>query len=363
MKILRLDLLNFRAYEYSQIAFSSGLNIILGDNASGKTTILEAISMFAVGRSLRTRLDKELIRFGHPEAQLRIKIETVNDNHCDMAVKISDKGKQIAVNGVSKKHMSEVLGHLYIVSFTPESLQLIKAGPEERRRFLNVTMAQCIQGYAEALRSYQHILQQRNHLLRMRQTNSLAIWNEQLSEFGARIITERQRFSTEIAAGARTLYESLAESSDRLSVQYRTQCSGGSFAEVKQSMESMLARHSQTDVMRGYTTVGPHRDDLQILIDDHQAAKFASQGQIRTAVLALQLSLIDYIETHNGESPVILLDDVLSELDEHRQRQLLKFLDTMQTIITTTHHSSTGWNSLQSVKVIRVNHGIISSEG
>ncbi len=363
MKIIRLDLMNFRRFEYSQIAFSSGLNIIVGNNASGKTTILESISMFALGRSLRTRFDKELIRFGQPEAQLRIKLQTIHNSNSDMAIRISGKGKQIAVNGVSKKHVSEILGHLYIVSFTPETLQLIKAGPEERRRFLNVAMAQCVQGYADVLRSYHHILQQRNHLLRMRQTESLSTWDEQLSELGARIISERQRFSRELAAGARTLYESLADSSDHLSIQYRTQCSGESSVAVQQSLASLLARHAQSDVMRGYTTVGPHRDDLQVLIDDHQAAKYASQGQIRTAALAMQLSLIAYIETHTGESPVILLDDVLSELDEHRQKQLLNFVDKTQAIITTAHQSSISWNQLQSVKVIRVDRGIISNEG
>lgn len=363
MKITRLDLMNFRRYEYSQIEFTDGLNIILGDNASGKTTILEAISMFALGRSLRTRLDKELIRFGQPEAQLRIKTQTISGGAQDMAIKISGKGKQIAINGSAKKHVSEILGHLYIIAFTPETLQLIKAGPEERRRFLDVAMAQCVRGYAEVLRSYQHILQQRNHLLRMRQTESLTIWNEQLSELGARIISERQNFSRELAAGARVLYESLTKSSEKLTVQYRTQCSGRSFAEIKQALESLLSRHLQTDAMRGYTTVGPHRDDLHVLIDDHHAAKFASQGQIRTAVLALQLSLIEYIETHNGESPVILLDDVLSELDGQRQEQVLKFLGAFQTIITATHKPTIDWNPLQSGKVIRVDRGIILSEG
>lgn len=360
MNIERIDLQNFRTYSYTNLTFSPNLNILLGQNAVGKTTILEAISMFSYGRSVRAKQEKELIQFGQEQSQLRI-LFNQRGKHVDMAMKILQKGKQIKVNGVPKKNLSEFLGQLHVIVFSPDDLYMIKLGPEERRKFLNLNMGQFINGFVDQLRRYNQLLLQRNSLLRMRQLGPLSVWDEQLSEAGAVVLYARKLFVEIIAKRTTDIYEQLSSQRECLQMTYKTSTKGATEAEYRESLYRQLQQTATSDIEKGYTTVGPHRDDLTFHIDDRVAARFASQGQIRTIILAVKFALFDYIVEKTQELPVILLDDVFSELDVLRQEHLLTRLQGAQTILTTTY-----WGNKKElgipVKVFNIAHGILSVE-
>ncbi len=361
MNIERLDLQNFRRYSYTNLTFSPTLNILLGDNAEGKTTVLEALAMFSYGRSPRAKYEKELIQFDQEQSQLRILLNR-SGKHIDMAMKILNKGKQIKVNGAPKKNLSEFLGQLHIVLFTPDDLSLIKLGPEERRKFLNLNMGQFLHGFIDHLRRYNQLLLQRNSLLRMRQLGPLSVWDEQLSEAGALVLFERDKFVRDLTTYAANIYSILSSQRENLVLSYKTGLKGTTEKEYQEDLYRQLQQSAINDVDRGYTTVGPHRDDLIFQIDGRSVVRFASQGQVRTAILALKFALFDYITDKTNELPVVLLDDVFSELDFSRQEHLLTRLHGAQTILTTTNLEGRLKTSIHG-KVFKIAHGIITDEG
>jgi len=351
----QLDVQYFRTYSYASLSLTPGHNLLIGHNAAGKTSLLEALAFFSLGRSFRAAQDKDVIQFQQTESRIRIVCSTAQRD-IELAIKITQKGKQVAVNRVAKKSLSDFLGNVYAITFTPEDLGIIKEGPDERRRFLNLTMSQFITGYVQAVHSYNQLLVKRNHLLKMRQLEALTIWDQQMAEAAVRVITLRHKFCMDLQGLTTQMYSALTESGDVANMQYHTDVLDNSTENPTETLYLALQKSLPQDLQRGFTSVGPHRDDLRLQIDNRSAARFASQGQQRSLVLALKLAVVELIKRDTGEYPILLLDDVLSELDETRQLRLLSLLGNAQTIITTTQQPNTFPSGSA---VFRVAHGII----
>jgi len=358
MHVTQLDIQNFRSFSYAQIVFGPNVNLLLGANASGKTSVLEAIAFFAYGRSLRARQDKEAIAFDQIEARLRVQVARASGT-ADLTMKLTHQGKQVAVNRVAKKSLSDFLGHLYVVTFTPDDLEIVKAGPEDRRRFVNVSMAQYIPDYMTQLGAYNRLLAERNQLLKTKQLQTLDLWDEHLAQAGSLLVNARRQFCEQLRSRFDAQYRTLTPLAEQVDLEYRTDGSGVTPQEISRSLHLALTKSRTQDTQRGFTSVGPHRDDLLLTLAGRVASRFGSQGQQRSMVLALKLAVVDMIRAHTGEWPVILLDDVLSELDPNRQAALLSLLSQTQSVITSTH-----WPELpvqQTTQIFRVSHGILQS--
>ncbi len=334
MYIKKLSLLNFRNIKNLNIELQNGVNIFYGDNAQGKTNILESIYMCATGRSQRTRVDSQLILFGERESHIRLFSQ--KDKRSDrIDVHIKSEGKKgIAVNGIPLKRSGDLFGSLPVVIFSPEDLQLIKSGPSERRRFMDMELCQLSSVYYYNLQQYYRVLKQRNNLLKEIQRKpslreTIFVWDSQMLQYGKKIIDERKKFVSSLNEIASKKHSYITGGRESLEIQYRPNTEETAF-------EKKLEGHLDRDLFLGTTSVGPHKDDMSFLIDGYEAKVFASQGQQRTAALSAKLAEIDLIEAEKDDSPILLLDDVLSELDEKRQLFLLQNIGSIQTIITCT---------------------------
>ncbi len=361
MKVSRLDVQNVRAYEWVSVSLFEGTNIIYGRNAQGKTTLLEAIALFAYGRSLRAKSDKELIRYDQPEARVRL-VCTKADTETELAMKLTGKGKQVMVNRVMQKSLSAFLGHFQAVHFSPDDLALIKGGPDERRKFLNLALMQIDPEYVEALRTYNHLLNQRNRLIKMQDRQSLAIWDETMSEAGAIVITKRHQFVEQMGNKVVEHSKKMSDDVDRVAITYKISVKSESVQATREALLQAWHKNRDQDFVRGYTTIGPHREDLVLAINDRRADTYSSQGQQRSFVLALKLALVDVIREQTGEYPVLLLDDVLSELDPVRQEQLMQLVMRTQTIITTTQIGTIPVSLRAKAKIFHTGHGILEEQ-
>ena len=341
MIIESLELKNFRNYRELSLQLSPGTNLLYGPNAQGKTNVLEALFYCASARSHRGSKDREMIRFEESEAHIRLQLlKREVPYRVDIHLK-KDRTKGIAINGVPIRRASELFGTVNAVLFSPEDLNLIKNGPSDRRRFMDLELCQMNRTYVQVLVQYNQALQQRNRLLkdlyfRPELLDTLDLWDDQLVRFGRELIRFRRRFVEELNPVISEFQGKIAGGTEPLQVFYDASTDEDQFPE-------MLARSRETDEKLKLTSVGPHRDDLGFLIDRPEAGrrgmdlrKYGSQGQQRTAALALKLSEIALMKRHLGESPVLLLDDVLSELDENRQKQLLSAIEGVQTVITST---------------------------
>lgn len=358
MKINELILYNFRIFEYTQLQFDDKINIITGENGQGKTSILEALALFALGKSVRAKQDQDLIRFGQTAAQLRLNLIS-KGNHEQLAVKITEKGKQIAVNQVRKNNITDLIGKFQMVLFTPDDLEIIKNGPDQRRKFINQHMVQLSGEYVKELRTYQRLLNQRNLLLKQRQYSAIPMWDERLSKSGAKITYDRKLFINKVSQLASVRYQQLAGEHEHLQMTYRSSSDGETFETISGELEERLRKNLIKDKEKGFTSVGPHRDDVSFEIDGRPAARFASQGQIRSAILAVKLSLMDHFKDKLGQFPVLLLDDVLSELDEKRQNSLLNMINQTQTMMTVSQPGIIQGNDWAVKRIFEVGHGII----
>jgi len=334
MFVNRLLVRNFRNLKNISVDFNKNINVLYGDNAQGKTSILECIYFCATGRSHKTHIDKNVICFGTEEAHLQLYVNnnSVSDK-IDVHLKKNVK-KGIAVNNVPLKKIGELFGILHIVLFAPEDLTLIKAGPSERRRFIDLELCQLSRVYYYALKQYCRILKQRNNLLKKIQKdktlkNSLYAWNSQLAEFGKKIIIQRKNFVEEISESAAYIHNKITGGKEKLDIIYNP----NSLAE---NFEKALENNADKDIFYGTTGKGPHRDDLSFIINGYNVKAYGSQGQQRTAALSSKLAEIEIIKKEKDTSPVLLLDDVLSELDEKRQSFLFENIKDIQVIITCT---------------------------
>jgi len=334
MYIDKLFVENFRNLKKVKIDFDKNVNIIYGDNAQGKTSILEGIYFCATGRSHKTHLDKGIINFDENESHLEIFIcnDTFSDK-IDVHLKKNMK-KWIAVNNISVRKIGELFGVLHIVLFAPEDLRLIKSGPAERRRFIDLEMCQLSKVYYYDLKQYHKILKQRNNLLKEIQKDkslkeTLFVWDSQLIRFGKKIIKQRQKFIDDISDVAADIHDKITGGRESLKIVYKPDVSTEDF-------ERKIEKNTDRDIFYGTTGTGPHKDDISFLINDFDARDYGSQGQQRCAVLASKLAEIQIIKNEKNTRPVLLLDDVLSELDEKRQAFLLESIKDIQVIVTCT---------------------------
>lgn len=355
MIIKSIELKNFRNYEDLNLSFDEGTNILYGDNAQGKTNILEAAYMSGTTKSHKGSRDKEMIRFGELESHLRtIVLRQGKEYQIDMHLKKS-RSKGIAINKVPIKKAGELFGILNIVFFSPEDLNIIKNGPAERRRFLDSELCQLDKIYLSDLTNYNKILAQRNKLLkdlvfRPDLKDTLPIWDMQLVETGKKIIQRRKKFVEELNDIVHEIHYRISGEKEELYLRYEPNIDDIFF-------EDELNRAKIKDIKLCQTSVGPHRDDLLFSIGDVDIRKFGSQGQQRTSALSLKLSEIELVRKSIQDTPVLLLDDVLSELDSNRQNYLLNNISDTQTIITCTGLDEFVRNRFQINRVFEVVSG------
>lgn len=361
MIIKSIELKNFRNYEDLNISFDKGTNILYGDNAQGKTNVLEAAYMSGTTKSHKGSKDKEMIRFNEQEAHIRTVVEkkqpgtdVMKEYQIDMHLKQS-RSKGIAINQIPIKKASELFGILNMVFFSPEDLNIIKNGPAERRRFLDSELCQLDKIYLADLTNYNKILNQRNKLLkdmvyRPDLGDTLPIWDMQLVETGKKIINRRKQFIEELNEIVHGIHYKISGGKEELFLKYEPNIDDIFF-------EDELNRAKQKDIKMCMTSVGPHRDDMLFSIGDIDIRKFGSQGQQRTSALSLKLSEIELVKKKIHDTPVLLLDDVLSELDSNRQNYLLNSISDIQTLITCTGLDEFVKNRFQINKVFQVVEG------
>lgn len=334
MQITEVSLQGFRNLEKLNIRPSAGINVFYGKNAQGKTNFLESLYFCATGRSMRTKYDWQMIGFDEEESHIRLFINKKNrSERIDVHLKRNAK-KGIARNGVAIRKLGDLYGTLYTVVFSPQDLSLVKDGPGERRRFLDMELCQLSRIYYYDLQQYYRILKQRNNLLKEIQKKpalqeTLFVWDKQLIEYGERVMVARRDFLQRLDKIAAEKLNALTGGVDQLKIIYKPNCEVGQMSE-------RLARNLQRDLFLGSTNYGPHKDDILFSIDGKEVKSFGSQGQQRTTALAARLAEVDLIREETGENPVLLLDDVLSELDEKRQKFLMESIDGLQTFITCT---------------------------
>ncbi len=360
MIIKSIELADFRNYDTLNLTFDKGTNILYGDNAQGKTNILEAIYVVATTKSHKGSKDKDIINFNKEEAHIRAYIEKDEvETRIDMHLR-SSKSKGIAIDGQKIKKAAELLGLLNVVFFSPEDLGIIKNGPAERRRFVDMELCQLDNFYLYNLNSYNKIVNQRNKLLKDLYFNpslkeTLNIWDSQLLSFGSKIIERRHIFVEQLNEIIYDIHKKLSGDKEELKIIYEPDVSIEDF-------EKALSLNQDKDIKLKQTCVGPHRDDFSFSVSGIDIRKFGSQGQQRTAALSLKLSEIELVKKLTKDTPVLLLDDVLSELDANRQNYLLNSIGDIQTIITCTGLDEFINNRFEIDKIYRVKDGIVTNE-
>ena len=357
MIIKSLELMNFRNYDFLDLKFSEGTNILYGDNAQGKTNILEAIFMTATTKSHKGSKDQDIIQFGHEEAHIRSYLfkEEIT-RQIDMHLR-KGKTKGIAIDSQRIKKAADLMGLLNVVFFSPEDLSIIKNGPAERRRFIDMDLCQLDSFYLYNLNHYNKIVNQRNKLLKdlsmkpgLKET--LSIWDSQLVSFGAKVIERREIFISQLCDIISELHAKLSGGKEKIRILYEKNVEIDDF-------EERLKKSQEKDMILKQSTVGPHRDDIIFIVNDIDIRRFGSQGQQRTAALSLKLSEIELVKKSIKDTPVLLLDDVLSELDSNRQNYLLNSIGAIQTIITCTGLDEFVKNRFEINKVFKVVNGMI----
>ncbi len=334
MKINSLSVKNFRNYENEFFNFSDGINYIYGSNGQGKTNIIEALFFFCTGKSFKGAKEKEIILFGEKEAEIFINFETFNSEN-NAKIVLNDE-KMISLNGISIKKLSELVGFLKAVIFTPDHLNLIKAGPGERRHFLDMFISSIYPVYFKYLLSYYKILKQKNIFLKSRQNdeNLLYVWNESLAEYAHIIFKYRSHMIKGLAPFLKEFQGEISQGKEKLDIYYNPSVKEN--FEDKNFILELLNKNIYKEKELGFSLIGPHRDDFSLYINDKNIKQFGSQGQIRTSVLSLKLSECEVIKNISGEYPVLLFDDITSEIDKKRREFLFEKIKDKQTFITST---------------------------
>ncbi len=333
MWIKKLKLNNFRNYTSQEIDFDKNINIIYGENAQGKTNIIESIFLSSVGKSFRTNKEKELIKFNENFCNVEIDYEK-SDRDGNIKIDISNK-KNIFINKIKIKKLSELLGNIHTVIFTPDDINILKGGPENRRKFLNIMISQLRPKYMHIYSLYNKALEERNNYLKkIKQENAneelLEIWDEQLISYGKIISEYRKEFIDKIKNKIKIIHKNITGEKEEIKIKYLTDC----LDEI--NYRNLLKQRRKLDIIKGFTTRGIHRDDFEIYINDILVNVYGSQGQHRTAILSLKISELQVIYDEIGENPILLLDDFMSELDETRRMNFLNTIKNNQVIITCT---------------------------
>lgn len=357
MKIVSLKLFNYRNYKSLDILFDGGTNLFYGDNAQGKTNILESVYLCGTTKSHRGSRDREIIRFGEEESHLKMQIDRGGSIYdINMHLK-KNNPKGIAINGIPIKKAGELLGIANFVFFSPEDLNIIKNGPGERRRFLDMELCQLDKVYLYYLSNYNKVVMQRNKLLKdislhPEYMDMLDIWDEQMVNYGRKIIETRKTFVCELNKIICGIHKKISGNRENLTVKYEKNCD-------EEELEKNLKKNRERDIRMKMSMTGPHRDDLCFSIKNIDIRRFGSQGQQRTAALSLKLAEIEIVSNYVKDKPVLLLDDVLSELDRGRQQYLLESIHDIQTLITCTGVDEFVENKFHLNKVFHVIDGTV----
>lgn len=357
MFIESLSLNNYRNYYNADINFSEGINILYGDNAQGKTNVLEAIYMLATTKSHRGNKDKEIIRFECDESHIRASVKKHQVSHrIDMHLRKS-KSKGVAIDMLPIRKSADLMGLVNIILFSPEDLTIIKNSPSERRRFMDMELCQLNKIYYSNLATYNKILNQRNNLLKQiyydkSQIDMLDVWDNQLVDYGIKIIKERNNFIDMLNEIILDIHKKLTSNKEELIISYDKDVHENIFLE-----EICLKR--DMDLRYQSTQIGPHRDDLSFMINGIDVKKFGSQGQQRTVALSLKLAEISLVKKIINDNPILLLDDVMSELDSTRRDALLSYINDIQTIITCTGYDDFIKERLSIDRIYHVSQGAI----
>ena len=358
MFVEKIKLSGFRNYDNAEIKFKNGTNVIYGPNAMGKTNILEAICVMSTTRSHRGAKESEMIKFDKDNALISMDFFSHGKSNQSEMKFFSDKKRQICVNGVYASKASEIIGYINTVVFCPEDLNLVKGSPKERRKMLDMGISQLRQKYFHSLSSYYKVLEQRNKLLKDNPgSDMLWVWNEKLAQSGKDIIWYRNSFIERLEKKVKDIMNEISGENVRL----KYNC--GFFVKDfndKEEIENVfleeLKKNEEREKRMGMSLIGPHRDDFGIFINEKEAKYYASQGQQRSVALAIKMGEVKLIEDDTGQTPVLLLDDVLSELDENRRGYVLKNIDNIQVIITCTEKDFFG--NMKNINLINIKNVI-----
>jgi recF protein len=361
MFVKKLLLLNYRNYKSLEIELSNSVNVFIGDNAQGKTNILEAIYYCGFAKSHRTSKDKELIKWNEDRSYISLK---VGKERLDKTIEINilkDGKKAIRVNSVKINKIDQLIGIFNVVMFSPEDLKIVKESPGIRRKFLDMELCQLSNKYYYNLVQYNKIINERNLILKSRNVDNfmLDIYDDQLVEFGSYIIKSRLDYIAKLNLHSYDIHKEITSGKENIKFKYTSTIKDND--NIKISFKDLLVKNRSKDIERRLTSVGPHRDDFEILINDVDAKSFGSQGQQRTSVLTIKFASLSIIKEITGEYPVLLLDDVLSELDFTRKSYILSSISGIQTIITGTGIEDISRYLNSESKVFKVNDGVVIS--
>lgn len=358
MFVTELKLNGYRNYQAEKIVFGEHTNLIVGKNAQGKTNLIETIYYSAVGKSARTTKDSDLINWSKDRASYSLTVQKKEGKKVIEAVFSRQAKKSLKVNGVNLLKIGDLLGTINVVFFSPDELKLVKDAPQDRRKFLDTDISQIDKNYFYLLLKYNKILDQRNKLLKSFENTklieqTLPIWDSQLADVGSRIIFKRIQFLEKLKGFAKQSHTFLTNGKEDLEISYAG-IVGETIEDIKQKFLDGLKQVKDKDLKVGYTNIGPHRDDIKLVVNNVDIRSFGSQGQQRTVALSLKLAELEIFKEEVGEYPILLLDDVLSELDQDRQQRLLWKVRNLQTIITTTSYDPF---MVQEANIIKIDGG------
>ncbi|MBD1379866.1 DNA replication/repair protein RecF [Metabacillus arenae] len=370
MFIKELTLTNYRNYKKLSVDFQNKVNVILGENAQGKTNMMEAIYVLAMAKSHRTSNDKELIQWDEEYAKIEGRVQKANGS-IPMQLVLSKKGKKARVNHIEQKKLSQYIGAMNVIMFAPEDLNLVKGSPQIRRRFIDMEIGQVSPVYIYDLSRYQKIMNQRNQYLKQLMTKKqtdltmLDVLTAQLIEVATKLVIKRLEFIKQLQKWAEPIHSGISRDLENLTIHYLSSVDvsdDGDLSKMIEAYEEKFDKIREREIERGTTLAGPHRDDLQFLVNERDVQTYGSQGQQRTTALSLKLAEIELIHEEIGEYPILLLDDVLSELDDFRQSHLLNTIQgKVQTFVTTTSVEGIDHQTLKEATMFHVSTGELVS--
>ena len=372
MYLSELQLNHYRNYESVDVHFSPDTNVLIGENAQGKTNLLEAIYVLALARSHRTNTDRELIQWHEDFAKITGLVQR-SAGKTPLELVLSQKGKKAKVNHLEQAKLSQYIGQLNVVLFAPEDLNIVKGSPAVRRHFIDMEFGQMSSKYLYNISQYKSILKQRNQYLKQLQRRQakdlvyLGVLSDQLAAYGAEVTVARRQFLQQMEKWAQKLHQEITKDREVLTFKHQSQIPeeqlDQSVEELYQQFQTLYEKQQTREVEQGTTLIGPHRDDVQFLVNDKDVQAFGSQGQQRTTALSVKLAEIDLMKAQTGEYPILLLDDVLSELDDLRQTHLLKtFQNKVQTFLTTTSLENVKKEIIATPRVFTVTNGVVTEE-
>ena len=368
MYLKTLELHNFRNYADLVVEFGSGINVLLGENAQGKTNLLESIYFLALTRSHRTNSDRDLISWKTKAARVS---GSVQKEHTvtPLEINLSSKGKNAKVNHLEQSRLSQYVGQFNVILFAPEDLSIVKGSPAVRRKFIDMEFGQMSSKYLYNSAQYRSVLKQRNQYIKQLQFNPkgdqvyLDVLSDQLAAHGAEIIFQRIQFLKKLEKWSQEVHKEISQGKEKLSFQYVSPISSDqadTTEKIYAALQALFQKQREKELQQGKTLVGPHLDDVRFMVNDKNVSTFGSQGQQRTTALSVKLAEIDLMKEETGEYPVLLLDDVLSELDDSRQTHLLTAIQNkVQTFITTTSLSGVAQQLINEPHVFNIDHGVL----